>query len=148
MKLILKEDVPQLGSRGTLVNVARGYARNFLVPQGLAIEASEKNVKLVESEKRIIWAREAKDKESAELVAAQIGAIVLKIYQKAGESEKLYGSVTSMDLAAKLAEKGVEVDRKKIILPEPIKALGTYEIPVKLHAQVQGKIKVEVLPEE
>jgi len=145
MKVILTQDVDALGLAGQVVDVAKGYARNKLVPGGLALEASPANLKLLEKEAAEYEVRAMKEKEKAQVLAGQIEALRLTISQKAGEKDKLYGSVTNMDLAAALAEQGVELDRRKIKMAENIKILGDYEIPVKLHTEVTAALKVSVI---
>jgi len=147
MKVLLKEDIPTLGMRGDLVTVVDGYGRNYLIPKGLALEANPSNIKKLELEKRRIDVARIKDKERAKSLAVQIEAISLTISHKAGEEGKLYGSVTNMDVAKGLAGKGVEVDRKKIVLEEPIKSLGEYFVEIKLHPEVTAKVKVTVTGE-
>ena len=144
MKVLLKEDIPALGMRGDLVTVVDGYGRNYLIPRGLALEANPSNIKKLELERRRIEAVRIKDKERAQIMAAQIEAISLTISHKAGEEGKLYGSVTNMDIAKGLAGHGVEVDRKKILLDEPIKSLGEYFVEIKIHPEVTAKVKVIV----
>lgn len=148
MKVILTQDVDALGLAGQVVDVATGYARNKLVPGGLALEASPANLKLLEKEAAEYEVRAMKEKEKAQSLAGQIEAIRLTISQKAGEKDKLYGSVTSMDLAAALAKQGVDLDRRKIKMAENIKILGDYEIPVKLHTEVTAALKVSVIKAE
>jgi large subunit ribosomal protein L9 len=147
MKLILREDVPQLGRSGQLVSVKDGYARNYLLPRKLAVLANEQNVRQLEHEKAVIAARQAKLKGEAEAQASKIGAVNVTIRRKVGEQDKLYGSVTALDIAEALASQGQKVDRRHIHLPEPIKALGNYEVELRLHRDVSAKIKVEVAAE-
>lgn len=147
MKVILREDVPNLGKAGELTSVRDGYGRNFLIPRGKAVPASEKNVRQLEHQKRVIAAQQAKLRASAEAVAAKLAAVELTIARKVGEQDKLYGSVTNKDLAEALAAKGVPVDRHEIQLEEPIRALGTFEVPVRLGAGVTGTVKVNVVAE-
>ena len=145
MKVILTQDVDALGLAGQVVDVSKGYARNKLVPGGLALEASPANLKLLEKQAAEYEVRAMKEKEKAQVLAGQIEALRLTISQKAGEKDKLYGSVTNMDLAAALAEQGVDLDRRKIKMAENIKILGDYEIPVKLHTEVTATLKVSVI---
>ena len=147
MKIILCEEIHGLGNSGDLVNVRDGYARNYLLPKKLAVVATEKNIRQLEHEKRVIAAHQAKLRASAAAVAEQLAKADLKIARKVGEQDKLYGSVTALDIADALAEKGVRIDRREIILAEPIKAVGSYEIDVRLHHDVTGKVKLEVVPE-
>jgi large subunit ribosomal protein L9 len=148
MKVILKEDVKDLGTIGTIVDVAPGYGRNYLIPRNLAVEATSKNVKYFEHQKRLILARAKKIRQSAEDVARSLSEVTLTISALAGEEDKLFGSVTSRDIAEELAGKGFEIDRRKILLDEPIKKLGTHEVQIKLHQDVTATVKVEVVKTE
>lgn len=148
MKVVLREHVDHLGDRGQIVSVARGYARNYLLPKGLALEATPGNLQMLEHQRRVWVAREAKEAVEARRVAERLSAMQLSITKKAGESGTLYGSVTSSEIAALLASKGVEVDRRRIALVEPIRVLGTHEVPVKLHREVTAHVKLEVVAEE
>ncbi len=145
MEVILNESIENLGKAGDIVKVANGYARNYLLPKGIAIIADKKNLSKIEKQREAILKRAAKMKEEYEALAAQLASIDLEIPVKVGEEEKLYGSVTNLDIARVIGEKGYEIDRKKIILEEPIKALGEYEIPVKLSPDVTATIKVKVV---
>ena len=147
MKVILREDVANLGKAGELANVRDGYGRNFLIPYGKAVLASEKNVRELEHQKRVIFQRQAKLKGAAEAVASKLGALQVTVKRKVGEQDKLFGSVTNKDIADELGRMGAEVDRHAIELAEPIKALGTYEVPVKLFAGVGAVVKVWVVAE-
>ena len=142
--VILQQDVSNLGKTGELVKVRPGYARNFLIPKQLAAPATLKNVNRLEHEKREAGAKAAKAKAAAQEIATKIDATPVTLSRKAGEGDKLYGAVTATEIAAALAEKGVQVDRRKIQLDEPIKAIGSYELPVKLGYDVTATIKVEV----
>ena len=144
MKLILREDVYNLGKGGELVEVKPGYGRNFLIPRGLAVLANPKNIREVEHQKAVAAAKAAKLKASAEAVAKRLSDTPLSFKRKVGEQDKLYGSVTAMDLAEALAARGVEIDRRAIDLSEPLKTLGDFEVGVKLHSDVVGKVKVKV----
>ena len=148
MKLLLKEDIESLGARGEIVEVARGYGRNYLVPKGFALEATEGNVKLLKQEKRKIEALLVKELEKAEATAAELKKVIVRIKQRAGEDDKLYGSVTNIDIARNLSEQDVEVDRKKILLEEPIKSLGEHKVDIKIHPRVTATITVIVEKEE
>jgi large subunit ribosomal protein L9 len=148
MKVILKADMDALGLEGSMVNVAKGYARNYLIPKGLAVEATGQNIRLVEMQKKKIDARRIKAKEDAEKLKLIIADTVVTLTQKVGEEEKLYGSVTTMDIAAQLRNSGIDIDRKKIILDKPIRSLGEFDVLIKLHPEVTGSIKVIVAPEE
>ena len=144
MKLILREDVYNLGKGGELVEVKPGYGRNYLIPRGLAVLANPKNIREVEHQKAVAAAKAAKLKASAEAIAKRLSDTPLSFKRKVGEQDKLYGSVTAMDLAEALAGRGVQIDRRAIDLPEPLKTLGDFEVGVKLHSEVVGKVKVKV----
>jgi len=145
MQVILKEDVHNLGKSGDLVNVKPGFGRNYLIPQGLAVAATAGNIKQIEHEKKLITARNAKLLKDAQSIADKLAAIEVQIEQTAGEDDKLFGSVTSRDIAEALKAKGVTVDHKKIVLPEPIKTIGYHTVDVKLGNGVVGKVKVVVI---
>jgi large subunit ribosomal protein L9 len=147
MKVILKEDIKKLGKIGQIVDVADGFARNYLVPKGIAIEASTKNIRSLEHEKRIVQERAKKLKDSAQDIASRISSLTLTIKAKAGEEEKLFGSVTTMDIAEALLNEGVEIDKKKISLEEPIKRLGSYSVQIKLHSDVSVPLNIQVVQE-
>lgn len=147
MKVILKEDVKKLGTMGQIVTVADGFARNYLVPRGLAVEANSKNMKSLEHAHRVIQERAKKVKESLQEFADRISKITLIIKAKAGEEGKLFGSVTSMDIAEQLKHEGIEIDRKKISLEEPIKRLGTHAVSIHLHPEVNTQITLQVVEE-
>jgi large subunit ribosomal protein L9 len=144
MKLILREDVENLGKGGELVDVKPGYGRNYLLPRGLAVAANPKNVRELEHQKQIAEAKAAKTKASAEAVAKRLAETPITLKRKVGEQEKLYGSVTALDVVEALAARGLQLDRRTIDLAEPIKTLGDFEVPVKLHREVVGKAKVKV----
>lgn len=144
MKLILREDVVNLGKGGDLVEVKNGYGRNFLLPRGLAVLANPRNVRELEHQKSVASAKAAKLKASAQAVAKRLAETPVTLKRKVGEQEKLYGSVTALDIAEALAARGLELDRRAIDLGEPIKTLGDFEVPVKLHSEVVGKAKVKV----
>lgn len=147
MKVILKENVEHLGHIGDLVKVAPGYARNYLVPKGLAIEATEKNAKALEHTRKHLEYKKNQVLEAARNLAAKIEALIVTIPHKAGEEGKLFGSVTTMELVEKLHALGIEIDRKKVVA-DPIKHTGEYAIPVKLHPEVVATIKVVVVAAE
>lgn len=146
MKLILKETIDTLGEEGDVVKVKDGYARNFLLPRKMAVLANDANLASVERERAAIDARKARLRGDAEAVAKKISGATVTIRQRVGEDDKLFGSVTSADIAQKLADLGIEVDRKKIVLEEPIKVLGVTMVPVKVGYGVTGEIKVEITP--
>jgi large subunit ribosomal protein L9 len=144
MEVILRDHVENLGQRGEIVKVADGYARNFLLPRKLALPATDANRKWVERERKIAEVREAEDRGAAEGIAARLAALDLSINRKVGENNQLYGSVTNADIAELLAKKGFEIDRRKILLPDPIKTLGENIVPVKLHRDVTAQLRVVV----
>jgi large subunit ribosomal protein L9 len=147
MEIILRDHVDHLGARGEIVKVADGYARNYLLPRKLALPATDGNKKRVERERRIAEAREAEERASSEAIAARLNALELTFTRRVGDTEQLYGSVTSQDIADALKAKGFELDRRKILLPDPLKALGEVSVPVKLHRQVTAQVKVVVAKE-
>jgi large subunit ribosomal protein L9 len=147
MEVILREHVDNLGRRGEIVKVAAGYARNYLLPRKLALPATEGNKKHVERERRIMEAKEAQEKGQAEAVAARLALLEVSIARRVGETEQLYGSVTAADIAEYLKGKGFEIDRRKLILPEPIKTLGDHKVPLKLHREVTVPLTVKVVKE-
>jgi len=144
MKVILREDVKDLGIMGTVIDVANGYGRNYLIPKNLAVEANPKNIKQLEHEKNIILAKAKKIRKSAEDSAEELSKLSISIEAKSGEEDKLFGSVTAKDIAEEIAKHGIDVDKRKIILEEPIKHLGSYDVAVKVHHDVTAKIKLEV----
>ena len=145
MQVILKASVEKLGSEGDVVAVADGYARNFLIPRKLAIHATEKNRRALEHEKRVESDLAAKEKREAEKLAGELSNLSCTIRMQAGENDRLFGSVTSLDIAAALEEQGVEIDRRKIILDEPLKELGVFTVPARIHPDVMAEIKVWVV---
>jgi len=144
MEIILKEDVTNLGHRGDVVKVAEGYGRNFLLPKKLAIEANAGNVAVIEQMKNSAVRKSAKEKISAESLATQLNEIELVFARKVGENDHLFGSVTSSEIAHEIEAKGFTIDRRKISLEEPLKQLGEFHIPVKLHREVTAHVKVTV----
>ncbi len=146
-KVLLREDVDDLGARGEIVRVRAGYARNYLLPRKLAVQASAGNVKGIEQERAALLKKEAKERATAESQSQQMGSLVLEFKRKAGEQGALYGSVTSMDVAEALKERGYEIDRHRIHLREPLKRLGEYAVPVRLHREVTIDLQVKVVPE-
>jgi len=147
MEVILKEDVANLGHRGDLVKVAEGFGRNYLLPRKLALQATESNKAVVVQMKNAAARRSATEKAHAEMVVEWLAPVVLSFTRKSGEAGHLFGSVTSADIAAELAARGLEVDRRKIQLPEPLKSLGDFSVAIKLHRKVTGQVKVKVLAE-
>ena len=148
MEVILREDIEKLGSRGQLVKVAPGFARNYLLPKRLAVAATEANKKIVEQERQAALRREAKEAGDAAELGKLLSAVEVTIAQKAGENDQLFGSVTSGDIVAKLEEKKFHIDRKKVILHEPIKQLGEHTVTIRLHREVSVDIKVNVVKED
>lgn len=146
-KVLLREDVDDLGARGEIVRVRAGYARNYLLPRNLAVEATAGNVKGIEAERAALLKKEAKERSTAEAQSQQMGSLVLEFKRKAGEQGALYGSVTSMDVAEALKDKGYEIDRHRIHLREPLKRLGEFTVPVRLHREVTIDLKVKVSAE-
>ena len=146
-KVLLREDVDDLGARGEIVRVRAGYARNYLLPRNLAVEATAGNVKGIETERAALLKKEAKERSTAEAQSQQMGSLVLEFRRKSGEQGALYGSVTSMDVAEALKDKGYDIDRHRIHLREPLKRLGEYSVPVRLHREVTIDLKVKVQPE-
>jgi len=147
MKVILKENIEHLGHIGDIVKVAPGYARNYLLPKGLVVEATERNAKALEHTKRHLEYKKNKALESARGIAAKIAALSLSIIHQAGEGGKLFGAVTTKELAEKLQEAGIEVDRKKIVA-DPIKQTGDYAIPVKIHPEITATLKLSIVAAE
>ena len=144
MEVILKEDVPKLGNRGEVVKVAEGYGRNFLLPRKLAIEATVANKTVIEQMKAASVRRSAKEKSEAEALAKQFDGLEVSFTRKSGENDQLFGSVTSSDLADALTKKGFNIDRRKIQLHEPLKTVGEFTVPVKLHKDVTAHLKVVI----
>ena len=147
MEIILRDHVEHLGARGQIVKVADGYARNYLLPRKLALLATEGNKKRVERERKIVEAREAEERAASEAIATRLSALELTFTRRVGETEQLYGSVTSQDIADALKAKGFKVDKRKILLPDALKALGEVTVPVKLHRDVTAQLKVTVAKE-
>ncbi len=147
MKVILKTDVKNLGQTGEIISVKDGYARNFLIPKNLAVEANIKNVKALEHEKRKIEEASKKVKSSAENLSSRLSEMILVMKAKAGEEEKLFGSITAMDIAEELKNQGIDIDKKKIQLDEPIKRLGSYSVNIKIHQNISAKLNVNVIAE-
>jgi len=147
MKVILSQDIATLGEEGKIVEVADGYARNYLLPRGLALEATPKNIKLFQQRQRIEQERRARRKEEAETLARRIEELSLTIASKSGEKERLFGSITAQDIAKSLEKEGIEISKKKILLESPIKTLGDYTVPIKLHPEVTANLKIRVVKE-
>lgn len=147
MKVILKVDIESLGRAGEVVDVRDGFARNYLIPKEKAIEATPDNLKRMEEERKKSQEKASKAKRQAENLAKRIESLSLTIQRQAGETDKLFGSVTSMDIEKALRDEGIDVDRKKILLKEPIKSLGIYSVPVKVHHDIIANLKVWVVKE-
>jgi large subunit ribosomal protein L9 len=148
MEVILREEIDNLGRRGDVVKVAAGYARNYLLPKRLAVAANDSNKKIVEQEKQAYLRRESKEIGDANDLAKMMATVEVTIAQKAGENDQLFGSVTSQDISAALERAGYTIDRRKVNLSEPIKALGDYKVTVKLHREVTVELPVHVIKEE
>lgn len=148
MEIILQEDVEKLGTRGQVVQVAEGYARNFILPRKLGIEATAGNMKRLEKMRASFAKKEASEKGDAQKLAELLAGVSLELTRKAGENDQLFGSVTSADISEALAAKGYNIDKKKVTLADPIKLVGEYEIPVKLHREITANVKLAVKKEE
>jgi len=147
MKVILRKDLETLGAVGEIVEVKEGYARNYLIPRGIALKADGKNIKILEEEQKKANLKLRKDKKSAEKLAQKLDTVSCTVAVTVGEEDRVFGSVTTQDISDLLKDKGFDIDRKKIVLDEPIKALGIYDIPIKLHSEVEAKIKLWVVKE-
>jgi large subunit ribosomal protein L9 len=148
MQIILQEDVEKLGNRGQVVEVAAGYARNFLLPRKLALEASAGNLKRLEKMRVVFAKKEAVEKGDAQKLAELLAGVTLEFTRRAGENDQLFGSVTNADVSEALATHGYTVDKRQVVLPEPIKTVGEFEVPLKLHREVSANVKVAVKKEE
>jgi len=147
MKVVLRQSVEQLGDRGEIVSVSTGYARNYLLPKGLALEATPGNLRTFGLQKKVWMAREAREVEEARKISEAMEAVRLTVAKKVGEADTLYGSVTTSEIAELLESKGFSVDRRKIALSEPIKRTGTHKVTVKIHSKVAANVEIEVVPE-
>ncbi len=147
MRLILRADIKELGNQGDVVMVSPGYGRNYLVPKGLAYEYSEGNVKRVDKERKVLEIRKVKEQEEAQQLGERIARVSCTIVKKVGENDTLYGSVTNADVAEALKKEGFSIDKKRVLLEEPIKTLGIYNVPIKLHPEVTCSLKVWVVKE-
>ncbi len=147
MEIILQEDVVNLGAIGDVVKVRDGYGRNYLIPRGLAVAANRRNLHMLEHQKRVTTTKKEKDRQQAQGMSARLEALSLTIQARAGEEDRLFGSVTNIDIEKALAAQGVTIDRRKILLTEPIKQLGTFTVPVHLNSEVRGNITVNVVRE-
>ncbi|MGD0623330.1 MAG: 50S ribosomal protein L9 [Thermodesulfobacteriota bacterium] len=148
MKIILMENVPSLGKAGDVVQVATGYARNFLIPKKLALEASSANIHGLDRQRESFLKKADHEKQTAADLAVKIETLSCTLGRQVGENEKLFGSVTTMDLQEFLSGQGLSLDRRKILLPSPIKSLGSFTVPVKLHPDITAHLKVNVVPEK
>ena len=147
MEVILRERIDNLGRRGDVVKVAEGYARNYLLPRKLALAVTDNNKRQIDREKKIAETREAEERSQAEAIAERIAQLEIEIARRVGENDTLYGSVTSADIAHALQAKGFEVDKRKIQLSDPLKALGESTVPIKIHRDVTAQLRVKVVPE-
>jgi len=147
MEVILREHVESLGRRGDVVKVAEGYARNYLLPRKLALPVTDHNKQQIERERKAAEARDIEEKSGAEAIAVRLSQLEVEIRRRVGENDTLYGSVTSADISQALKDKGFDVDKRKIVLPEPLKALGENTVPVKIHREGTAQVKVKVLPQ-
>ncbi|HEV8711366.1 MAG TPA: 50S ribosomal protein L9 [Candidatus Binatia bacterium] len=147
MEIILQEDVENLGQIGDVVKVRDGFARNYLLPRGLALEANRRNLRVLEHQKRLVAAKKERTVSQAQTLSAQLAALTVVVTARAGEEDRLFGSVTNLDIEKALKAQGVAVDRKKILLEEPIKQLGTHTVPVQLSGGVRGNVTVQVVRE-
>lgn len=147
MKVILKENVESLGKAGDTLKVSDGYARNFLIPRGFAIEASSKSMKTLEQEKKHILQRIDRERKKAELLVEKINGVTCTISRRVGEQDKLFGSVTTKDIEKSLLDQGIEIDRKTILLEEPIKSLGEFPVKIRLQPGITAEIKIMVVAE-
>ena len=144
VEVILREDVPNLGAIGEIVRVRPGYARNYLFPRGLAVEASRKNVAALDHQKRVIGAKADRDRKTAEGAAAKLDGVTITVLARAGEEGRLFGSVTNLDVERLLAAKGFQVERRRILLEEPIKQLGTFPVVIQIGRDVRATVQVVV----
>jgi len=148
MEVILIKDVPKLGKAGDVVKVKDGYARNYLIPKGLAILANQKTIKALENQRKIILAKAERERKKLESLAEKLEGITLTVYRKTVEGDRIFGSVSLIDIINMLKEKGIEIEKSQVLLEEPIKKLGTFEVPIKLSSDKIVNIKVEVLEEK
>jgi large subunit ribosomal protein L9 len=148
MQLILTQDVPHLGKAGDLVTVRPGYGRNYLLPKGMAVQATNRNIRQLEHDKRVISGRVAKETAAAEQIAARLNFMTLQFERRVGDDDKMFGSVTTRNIADQLGVAGLEIDHRRIMLDEPVKALGKYEVDIKLKASVTARLKFWVVGKE
>lgn len=147
MKIILRQDYESLGKTGDTITVKNGYARNFLIPKGIAITATARNMKILKEEEKLFTNRKDKDRRKSDSIAKELSKISITVSVPVGEEDRVFGSVTSQTIAEVLKEKGHDIDKKKIQLEEPIKALGVYTVPIKLHSEVEANLRVWVVKE-
>ena len=147
MEVILRDHVDNVGKRGDVVKVADGYARNYLLPRNLALPATDANKQRIARERKIVEAKEAEERVAAEAVADRLASLDLQVARKVGENDTLYGSVTNGDIADLLKEKGFDIDRRKILLPDALRAIGETLVPVKLHRDVTAQLKITIVKE-
>ncbi len=147
MEIILQEDVENLGQIGDVIKVRDGYARNYLLPRSLALEANRRNLRVLEHQKRLVAAKKERTLNQAQTLGAQLAALTVVVPARAGEEDRLFGSVTNLDIEKALKAQGVKVDRRKILLAEPIKQLGTYTVSIQLSGGVRGNVSVQVVRE-
>jgi large subunit ribosomal protein L9 len=148
MEVILREHIESLGRRGDVVKVAEGYARNYLLPRKLALPVNDNNKRQIERERKLAEARDMEEKAAAEAIAARLSQLEVEISRRVGEHETLYGSVTTADIAQALKDKGFDIDKRRVALAEPLKALGETTVPVKIHRDVTAQVKVKVVPQQ
>ncbi|RKX63358.1 MAG: 50S ribosomal protein L9 [Thermodesulfobacteriota bacterium] len=148
MEVILRKDIPKLGKAGDIVKVKDGYARNYLIPKGLAILANQKTIRALENQRKIILAKAERERKKLESLAEKLEGISITVYRKIIEDDRIFGSVSSIDIVNMLKEQGIKVDKNQVILDEPIKKLGIFEVPIKLSSDKVVNIKVEVLEEK
>jgi large subunit ribosomal protein L9 len=145
MKVLLTKDVPKIGKKGEIMEAKEGYARNFLIPNGLAVEANESTMKQVEQQKKAVERKKEKEKEAAQALAAKLKGFTITLRHKAGEEGKLFGSITAAEIADALKAKGFEIDKKQIVLDDPIRLVGHHDVSIKLHHEVTAQLPVEVM---
>ncbi len=148
MEVILRKDIPKLGKAGDVVKVKDGYARNYLIPKGLAILANQKTLKALENQRKIILAKAERERKKLQSLAEKLEGLTLTVYRKIIEEDRIYGSVSALDIVNLLKEQGMEIEKNQVMLEEPIKKLGTFEVPIKLSSDKIVNIKVEVLEEK
>ncbi len=148
MEVILREHVDHLGRRGDIVKVAEGYARNYLLPRKLALAVTDANKRQIEREKKVAEVKDAEERQQADAIAQRLTESEIEIARRVGENDTLYGSVTSADIAHALEAKGFAIEKRKIVLPEPLKALGEFTVPVKIHREITAQVRVKVVAEK